>query len=56
MSTIAQVTLGSQGLHVSAEGRGCKGITGGPNGMSVHGAADEAERLATLPRALELGV
>ncbi|RYY10255.1 MAG: aldo/keto reductase, partial [Cytophagaceae bacterium] len=56
MSTIAQVALGSQGLHVSAEGLGCMGMTGGVNGMSVYGAADEAESLATLRRALELGV
>jgi aryl-alcohol dehydrogenase-like predicted oxidoreductase len=56
MSTIKQVALGSQGLHVSVEGLGCMGMTGGVNGMSVYGAADEAESLATLDRALELGV
>ena len=32
------------------------GMTGGINGMSVYGEADEAESLATLHRALELGV
>ncbi|MBG8553818.1 aldo/keto reductase [Hymenobacter guriensis] len=56
MSTIKQVPLGRQGLTVSVEGLGCMGMTGGINGMSVYGAADEAESLATLHRALELGV
>ncbi|MCB2408358.1 aldo/keto reductase [Hymenobacter lucidus] len=56
MSTIKQVPLGSQGLTVSVEGLGCMGMTGGINGMSVYGEADEAESLATLHRALELGV
>jgi aryl-alcohol dehydrogenase-like predicted oxidoreductase len=56
MSTIKKVALGSQGLEVSVEGLGCMGMTGGINGMSVYGAADEAESLATLDRALELGV
>jgi len=56
MSTIKKVALGSQGLEVSVEGLGCMGMTGGINGMSVYGEADEAESLATLDRALELGV
>jgi aryl-alcohol dehydrogenase-like predicted oxidoreductase len=56
MTTIKKVPLGSQGLHVSVEGLGCMGMTGGINGMSVYGEADEAESLATLHRALELGV
>jgi aryl-alcohol dehydrogenase-like predicted oxidoreductase len=56
MSTIKKVALGSQGLEVSVEGLGCMGMTGGVNGMSVYGAADEAESLATLSRALQLGV
>ena len=56
MSTIKKVALGSQGLEVSVEGLGCMGMTSGVNGMSVYGAADEAESLATLHRALELGV
>jgi len=56
MSTIKKVALGSQGLQVSVEGLGCMGMTGGINGMSVYGEADEAESLATLHRALELGV
>jgi aryl-alcohol dehydrogenase-like predicted oxidoreductase len=56
MSTIKKVPLGTQGLQVSVEGLGCMGMTGGVNGMSVYGEADEAESLATLHRALELGV
>ncbi|HEX8330492.1 MAG TPA: aldo/keto reductase [Hymenobacter sp.] len=56
MTTISQVPLGSQGLHVSQQGLGCMGMTSGVNGMSVYGEADEAESLATLHRALELGV
>lgn len=56
MNTIQQVALGSQGLTVSVEGLGCMGMTSGVNGMSVYGEADEAESLATIHRALELGV
>ena len=56
MSTIKTVPLGTQGLHVPVEGLGCMGMTGGINGMSVYGEADEVESLATLHRALELGV
>jgi aryl-alcohol dehydrogenase-like predicted oxidoreductase len=56
MSTIKRVALGSQGLEVPVEGLGCMGMTGGINGMSVYGEADEAESLATLHRALELGI
>jgi aryl-alcohol dehydrogenase-like predicted oxidoreductase len=55
MSTIQQVKLGSQGLHVSAEGLGCMGMSGFL-GSSVYGAADETESHATIHRALELGV
>jgi aryl-alcohol dehydrogenase-like predicted oxidoreductase len=56
MNIIKRVALGSQGLEVPIEGLGCMGMTGGVNGMSVYGAADEAESLATLHRALELGI
>ncbi len=42
--------LGSQGLEVSGLGLGCMGMTW------AYGAADEQESLATLDRALELGV
>lgn len=43
-------TLGTQGLQVSALGLGCMGMS------MAYGAADEAESLATIDRALELGV
>jgi len=42
--------LGSQGLEVSAEGLGCMGMTW------AYGAAEEADGVATIARALELGV
>lgn len=42
--------LGSQGLEVSAEGLGCMGMTW------AYGAGDEEAGLATIHRALELGV
>jgi aryl-alcohol dehydrogenase-like predicted oxidoreductase len=41
--------LGSQGLQVSALGLGCMGMSSG------YGATDEAEAVATLHRAIELG-
>lgn len=43
-------TLGSDGLAVSAEGLGCMGMS------EFYGTADEAESIATIHRALELGV
>jgi aryl-alcohol dehydrogenase-like predicted oxidoreductase len=43
-------SLGSQGLTVSAQGLGCMGMS------QSYGEADEATSLATLDRALELGV
>jgi len=45
-----QRTLGTQGLTVSALGLGCMGMS------DFYGPTDEAESLATLQRALELGV
>ncbi|RSS68521.1 aldo/keto reductase [Streptomyces sp. WAC06614] len=42
--------LGTQGLQVGAEGLGCMGMS------AYYGATDETEALATLDRALELGV
>ena len=45
-----QVKLGSQGLVVSAEGLGCMGMS------AFYGPSDEAENLATLARAIELGI
>jgi aryl-alcohol dehydrogenase-like predicted oxidoreductase len=43
-------TLGSQGLVVSAEGLGCMGMS------QSYGPADEQESLATIDRALDLGI
>jgi len=42
--------LGSQGLEVSAEGLGCMGMS------EFYGPADETEAIATIHRALALGV
>jgi aryl-alcohol dehydrogenase-like predicted oxidoreductase len=43
-------TLGTQGLEVSALGLGCMGMS------EFYGSADEGEAIATIHRALELGV
>ncbi len=45
-----QRALGTQGLSVSAMGLGCMGMT------YAYGTADEAEAIATIHRALDLGV
>ncbi|MHB1836616.1 MAG: aldo/keto reductase [Solirubrobacteraceae bacterium] len=45
-----QRALGTQGLVVSAQGLGCMGMS------EFYGAADEGEAVATIHRALELGV
>ena len=45
-----QRKLGTQGLVVSAEGLGCMGMS------EFYGTTDEAEAIATIQRALELGV
>ena len=42
--------LGAQGLEVSAPGLGCMGMS------EFYGATDDAESIATIHRALELGV
>src|ERR1035438_3772015 len=42
--------LGAQGLEVSALGLGCLGMT------QSYGVPDDAESIATIHRALELGV
>ena len=43
-------TLGTQGLEVSAQGLGCMGMS------EFYGRTDESEAIATIRRALELGV
>ncbi|MEK6278220.1 MAG: aldo/keto reductase [Actinomycetota bacterium] len=45
-----QVELGSQGLTVSMQGLGCMGMS------EFYGEGDDAESIATIHRALELGV
>ncbi|WP_406350497.1 aldo/keto reductase [Streptomyces sp. NBC_00658] len=45
-----QRTLGGQGLTVGVQGLGCMGMS------AFYGAADDTESLATIDRALELGV
>jgi aryl-alcohol dehydrogenase-like predicted oxidoreductase len=45
-----QRKLGTQGLSVSAMGLGCMGMT------SAYGTANEAEGIATIHRALDLGI
>ena len=47
---IKQRSLGTQGLSVSALGLGCMGMS------TAYGAADESESIATIHRAIDLGV
>jgi len=47
---VEQRTLGTQGLVVSAMGLGCMGMS------EFYGARDDTESIATIHRALELGV
>ncbi len=50
MATIKQRRLGSKGLIVSALGLGCMGMS------EFYGSADQAEALATIHRAIDLGI
>jgi aryl-alcohol dehydrogenase-like predicted oxidoreductase len=47
---IETIALGAQGLTVSRQGLGCMGMS------DFYGAPDDAESIATIHRALELGV
>ena len=47
---LEQRTLGRQGLEVSAIGLGCMGMS------QSYGVPDDAESVATIHRALELGL
>jgi aryl-alcohol dehydrogenase-like predicted oxidoreductase len=48
--SVERRTLGSQGLEVSAQGLGCMGMS------EFYGTPDEPEAIATIRRAIELGV
>ena len=50
-----RINLGSQGLEVPVEGLGCMGMTTIAGG-DIYGKADEQESIATIHRALELGI
>jgi aryl-alcohol dehydrogenase-like predicted oxidoreductase len=50
LSRMEERSLGTQGLVVSAEGLGCMGMS------EFYGAADESEAIATIHRALDLGI
>lgn len=49
------IKLGSQGLEVPVQGLGCMGMTTIAGG-NIYGKADEKESIATIHRALELGI
>ena len=56
MPTLPRRKLGSQGLEVSAIGLGTMGMTGMAGMPRLYGVTDDAESVATLRRALDLGV
>lgn len=53
---IVRRRLGSQGLEVSAIGLGTMGMTGVAGMPDMYGKPDEAECIATVQRALDLGI
>jgi len=55
MNTIKRIKLGSQGLETPIQGLGCMGMTS-LAGANVYGKANEQEAIATIHRALELGI
>lgn len=48
--------LGTQGLKVSALGLGCMGMAGTSGAAAMYGVVDREEAVATIHRALDLGV
>lgn len=56
MGMMQRRQLGKQGLEVSAIGLGVMGMTGVAGMPEMYGAPDDAEGIATLQRALDLGV
>ncbi|CAG5072277.1 Aldo-keto reductase YhdN [Dyadobacter sp. CECT 9623] len=50
-----KINLGSQGFEVPVQGLGCMGMTTIAGG-DIYGKADEKESIATIHRALELGI
>jgi aryl-alcohol dehydrogenase-like predicted oxidoreductase len=55
MGKMKRIKLGSQGLEVPVEGLGCMGMTTIAGG-DIYGKADESGSIATIHRALELGI
>lgn len=53
---IEQRKLGTQGLTVPALGLGIMGMSGVAGAPAMYGATDDTESLATIHRALELGI
>ena len=49
-------TLGNQGLEVPALGLGIMGMSGVAGSPEMYGAADDAESIATIHKALEIGI
>jgi len=52
---VKRIKLGSQGLEVPDQGLGCMGMTTIAGG-DIYGKANEQESIATIHRALELGI
>jgi len=53
--SMKRINLGSEGLQVSVQGLGCMGMTTIAGG-DIYGKANEEESIATIHRALELGI